>query len=411
MRNFGTLYGYELKKLLKRKTLWLAVIAVTVLIVYAAWQPKDNKRGADFLLKTRDGEEISGFVSLAQQAATPLESMRKVDGQVMDETFFQNLRDILHGSGEYIIRDRGAMLAYFYLVDNTWYAPFSQFTEGSLWEFDTAAMEQQLSMEGYYGDREETLESVWAKLPEGQADFWRKKESQVQKPFVYRNAQGWRRFQEHTYFLYMLLPVLAAVCLCGVFSEERRLRTDMLILSSKRGRFPLYLAKALAGMTALSASVLLVAAADAVVVTCQYGWDGFDAALQLWITFTSLPYTMGGATLRLYGLLLLYILIFGGFTMLISSAAQNTIAALIVPVLGMVMVENIPTNAWMGNTWIGRFWPRQFYSIGPAFTETELVPFFGGYLTNLQIGYILYGALALLLTALCWIGWRRCAEG
>lgn len=258
-----------------------------------------------------------------------------------------------------------------------------------------------------YGDREETLESVWAKLPEGQADFWRAKEAQVEKPFVYRNATGWRRLQEHTFFLYMLLPALAAAGLCGVLSEERRLRTDTLLLSSKEGRFPLYLAKVLAGITVVTAAALIMADADAIIITLHYGLDGFDAALQLWITTSSLPFTMGGATLRLYSLMLLYILIFGGLTMLISAITKNTVAALVVPVLGMIMMKYItPTNAW-----IAMYWPKHFYSVGPAFATPELVPFFGGYLTNLQVDYLIYGALALLLTTLCWLGWRHSADG
>ena len=63
-----------------------------------------------------------------------------------------------------------------------------------------------------------------------------------------------------------VIPLVAAVCLCGVFSEEKRTRADALILSSSQGRFPQYLAKVLAGITVILAATLLVIGADATAV-------------------------------------------------------------------------------------------------------------------------------------------------
>ena len=36
MKNFGTLYGYELKKLLRRKLAWIMVLVIAALMAYTA---------------------------------------------------------------------------------------------------------------------------------------------------------------------------------------------------------------------------------------------------------------------------------------------------------------------------------------------------------------------------------------
>ncbi len=106
-------------------------------------------------------------------------------------------------------------------------------------------------------------------------------EAQVEKPFVYRYVGGYQDILSDIFGLFNVIPLVAAVCLCGVFSEERRTRADALVLSSRYGRFPQYWAKVLAGITVVLAATLLVIGADIAVVLLTRGWDGFDAALQL----------------------------------------------------------------------------------------------------------------------------------
>lgn len=66
MKNFGTLYWYELKKLLKRKLAWIMVLVIAAFTAYTA-KPVSHSGGANFSLTDRAGNTISKYVSAAEQ--------------------------------------------------------------------------------------------------------------------------------------------------------------------------------------------------------------------------------------------------------------------------------------------------------------------------------------------------------
>ena len=160
-----------------------------------------------------------------------------------------------------------------------------------------------------------------------------------------------------------------------------------------------------AGLTAALAVSLLLIGVDAGIVLLTQGCDGFDGALQLGNLTSSMPLSMGQAVLIMLGLLILYGLLSGGATMLLSALTRNTIAALAGPVMLM-----------MGQAWLrldiqaAEYLPNQLFNVLPTLRNRHLVELFGVYLNNLQFGYALYGVLAVALTALCWLGWQRGAE-
>lgn len=262
----------------------------------------------------------------------------------------------------------------------------------------------EVTSEDFYRNRQEIIERQYSELTDDEIVYWQAMEAQVEKPFVYHPINGYQDVLADAFSLSNVIPLVAAVCLCGVFSEEKRTRADALIFSSKHGKFPQYLAKVLAGFTVVLAAILLVIGADAVVVLLTQGWDGFDATLQLGNSISSLPITMGQAVLILWGLLLLYGLLCGGVTMLFSAFTQNTVAALSAPVLLMIC------QAWLRlDIQAAEYLPNQIFNTIPSLRNMNLVNFFGHYLNNLQFGFVLYGGFAILLLALCWLSWRRSA--
>lgn len=329
MKNFGTLYWYELKKLLKRKLAWIMVLVIAAFMAYTA-KPVSNSGGANFSLTDRAGNTISKYVSVAEQRERISEGQQRINGQVMDERFFQNVREASNGNGLYIIKEHLEQESYFYLVDSSYYDPYDMIAYQA--ELDPA----ETTAEDFYRNRQETIERQYGGRTDGEIAYWQNMEAQVPKPFVYRYISGYQDILADVFGLSNVIPLVATVCLCGVFSEEKRTRADALILSSRQGRFPQYLAKVLAGITVILAATLLVIGADAAAVLLTQGWDGFDAALQLKNLNSSLPISIGQAMLIMLGLLLLYGLLCGGVTMLFSAFTQNTVAALAAPVLLMI---------------------------------------------------------------------------
>lgn len=398
MKHFGTLYGYELKKLLARKTSW-AVVLILAAVMASAALPNMNSGGSQASVTDRDGNTVSRYVSAVQQVVLARAGDRRISGQVMDEPFFERVRAASDGNGLYQIRDGDDLYSYFYLVDSSYQGPYA------LIAIDAGLEPKEATAEGFYEARERQLALQWADLPEEDAAYWQAMEARVEKPFVYRAVNGLRALLRDVFGLSCILPLAAAVCVCGVFSAERRTRADALIFSSRHGRFPQYLAKVLAGTTvAAAASMLIIGADTALLLT--YGADGFDAALQPEILSSSLPITMGQAVCILYGLLLLYGILTGGMTMLISVLTGNTAAAMVCPVLLMIV------QAWLRlDAQAAEYLPNQLFNANPALRNVHLVHFLGGTWNNLQFGFLLYGGLAAALLLLCWPGWRRWSRG
>lgn len=65
MKNFGTLLGYELKKLLARKLAWAAVLVLAAFMAYSAW-PNHGPGGLNASLTDQNGDTISRYVSVQE---------------------------------------------------------------------------------------------------------------------------------------------------------------------------------------------------------------------------------------------------------------------------------------------------------------------------------------------------------
>lgn len=395
MKNFGTLYYFELKKLFQRKAAWAVVLLLAVMMAFFAWPPRYTG-GYTATLTDREGNTVSRYVWANEQRELVRAGERRISGQVMDEAFFRRLREASTGDGVYLIREQLDSDSYFYLIDSSYSQPY--FMVAYNMGLDPAAT----TAEDFYGHRRELIQRQWE--TDAETAYWEAMEARVEKPFTYRYSQGYQDILSYVFGLSSMIPLAAAVCLCGVFSEEKRTRADALIFSSRHGRSPLCLAKVLAGLTAGLAAGLLPVGAIAAVILLTRGWDGFDAALQLGHLTSSLPLSMGQAALVMCGLLLLYGLLCGGAAMLLSALTRSSIAALAGPVLFMV-----------GQSWLrldvqaAEYLPNQLFNVIPSLRSTHLVELFGHCFNRLQFCSLLYGALTLLLTALCWPFWRRSA--
>lgn len=122
----------------------------------------------------------------------------------------------------------------------------------------------------------------------------------------------------------------------------------------------------------------------------------------MWQPVLPRPITVGQMLVSLLALLVLYTLVCGSISMLVSALTRSSVAALAVPVvLAQIMARfHQRPYGWKG------YLPENLIAWdGP--TNVQLVKVFGVYLDNLQFGTLLYLGIALVLLALCWLGWRR----
>ncbi len=283
MKIFGTLFGYEMKKIWMRPLTWVTVLLFSAAFVVTTLQPFFAGYGEEFTFTDADGNESSRFLTVGEQYRLRVEGARALSGQPMDEVFFQTARDTIPMDG-----NRHDRTSYFYLVDPS-YCDF--YTEFSEWLDDTA--------KHYYASRQRSVELGWKNLElnDEKTAYWRDMEARVEKPFIYQPILGPRMLMNMlgSAGLEVFLPLLVGLCVCDLYAQERRTRADKLIFSSQKGRFCLYLAKALAGAASAVLAGLIVVGAGAAANLLSYGPWGLDGAIQIppWLWGSSLPITMG----------------------------------------------------------------------------------------------------------------------
>lgn len=390
MKNFGTLFGYELKKIWTRPMTWAAVLVFCGAFVWITVQPFFRSGGATFTATDADGKEITQFLTAGEQYRLRVEGARKLSGQPVDEAFFRTAQETIPLDGERFDKE-----GYFYLIDPSYRDFYTEFSE---WLDGTA--------ERFYASHQNARELAWGRLSEKDAAYWRAMEERVEKPYIYQPVLGPRMLMNMlgSAGLEMFLPLLVGLCLCDLYAQERRTRASALIFSSPRGKRCLYLAKTLAGAVSAVLAALIVVGAGALANLLLYGPYGYDGAIQLspWLWGSSLPITMGQGILILLGLLLAYALVCGAVTALMSVWNGNSVAAVAVSVgvmIGATVLDQTQEGWW-------EFMPANLVD-ERGLNSLHITNLFGVQLNILQSGFMLYLLVALGLTVVCWLGWRR----
>lgn len=406
MKNFGTLYKYELKKLLKRKLSWAAVLALAVFCVFSI--VRRGNAGAGFTIPVMDenGNETGKLRDISGEEIrdTYLKTAGALDGRVMDDAFFQEMLENLPNL-KTLDREDLDLVVYFWTENATWHHVYSMVVglcedPGSLTaeKFYAHQREQtRLRCEQYGRDG----------LSQGEMDYWAQQAEKIQKPFVYQDYwRGTTYLTDFFYILLGLLPVAAAVCVCTVFSEDRRNRVDALVFTTRKCRVPLYLAKILAGATTAVLAGVFIVGAVVTAYLAVWGVKGLDTPFQMYDIANPRPVTIWQMFLPMLVLLVLYTLLYGGVAMLAAAVTRSSIVSLAVPVL---LVQVLDRWYQLPYGWAGYLPDNLMGWSGP--NNVELVKVFGVYLNNFQFGPLLYTGLAALLLVLCWPCWRWNAEG
>ncbi len=254
-----------------------------------------------------------------------------------------------------------------------------------------------LSDADLYVLREERLNQRMAAqgLTEAEKDFWREKEAQVRKPFVYHYHSGpanlLKAFQVFGFFVF----ILSAVGLSGVFARETADNMNQLLLCSRYGRKELYLIKFAAGITWILAAALLVLLSVLIPYGIVFGMEGMKEMLQLVKPWSMLPLTIGQMLAVYTGIYLLAAVLFASVTMLLSVSAQNSLAAAGV-LMGYLLIDlfaQVPDRySWLQKVWSLR--PNAVL-MNTGITNYRLSHLAGGMFPVFQAAAVIYAVLAI----------------
>ena len=404
MNNLGILFRYEWKKIWKRKIVW---VMGGIVFVSFLWSNLLFLVSFQTVQTDSDGnvQEIrrGGYEAYVKEC----ENARKLDGRKIDEKL---LREVWIDYENEKYKDIQALLGSVG-IENGRKAEVTVTGPGDAEQEDAFVTEGVKSW--YQGMQQAAMESVDATvgLTPAERQYWLEQDAKVEKPLTYTYAKSWGEILGYVQDVSLWLVLLCAVCLSGVFSEERRKKTDSLILSTKNGKNPVFFAKLLAAVAFAVLWILILHGLNFLRAFLFYGVEGFSAQIQLIAPRIPAAITIGQGVLLLLGITILAGVLISILSIVLSECFGSSVAVLAVvgggSLLSLIMV--IPADLRV-LAQIHDLLPVNLVSVY-TFLDYKTISVFGLRLTDLQFGYILYPLLTVIVLFLGWWKYCRCHAG
>lgn len=386
----GTLFFYELKKIVNRKIVWICIICGIILLVFSVASPLIG----DYVV---NGERLgSNYEEFQKDVAY----QKKLDGRVIDETL---LMEMQRAYRKVPLNEKKYSLTEEYQTYARPYSAIFNYVRQTTGLSGTGVLEMDVSSEILKEMRLELREVRWEEydLSEVEKEYWRSKEEQIEYPVVFRYAEGYSVLLSMAYTVGILTVFMIAICMAGVFPEEHVRKTDQQILSSRYGRKKVYWAKLCAGTLVSLCLTFIFGLITFVTAFLIYGTDGFDTAFQVIYSGSSCPITIGQAVLIIYGIVLCAGTFIGVFVMTLSENLHNSIGTLSITI-GLIILPMLVSVSdeyrLLAQLW--SYLPSEIVAVWSCFNPQTVVVF-GMILQGWQVVPILYvgiGMVAAIVT-------------
>lgn len=379
MHNFGTLYRYEMEKILRKKIVWItiAVVLFIILMIVGA------ELFGDYYV---DGVKADTHFHMFQVDKA---YQKELDGRAIDQSLLEEMQEgygkIPADADRYTLTEEYQTYARPYSVISNFVRVSTGMNTSDIrqWEPD----EQEL-----YRLNQLALEKEWDNyyLTQKEKDFWESQEENLEWPVIFRYKEGWWELFDCMNTIGLLALIAVSICLASVFTEEHSRKTDQLILCSKYGRKTVYWAKFLAGTVFSFLMCLLFIGAAFIEAFVLYGNEGFTAAFQLIDPVYAYSLSVGGAVLISYGIMIAAVVVTGAFVMMLSELIRSNIGTLSIAV-GMVFLSlfiNMPAQyRILSQLW--SYLPSEYVAVWNIYSP-QTVPLFGKILLSWQVVPVLY---------------------
>lgn len=370
MKNFGTLYWFELKKILKNR-LMIAMILITALIVL-----------------------IEAFAA----GSTPRETAKAqklLNGRQIDDALLQEMYPALTDNGRTWNAENSkyygvAMLEHILLHDND--AVLSDYTAEDL----------------YQKRRDQLFADMKADaLTDKEIAWWKAEEAKVETPFTFYAYEGALLLAQGLSGVLLCIMMISALCISQVFTVEHRQRMDQIVLSCRNGRKTMFLVKIAAGLTTVMGLSIMAAGLLTVLTLTIYGFDGMNAAVQLEIPWSPYALTMGQFIGKQLILMLTAGILYAIFAMAMSELLKNSmaVAGIMVGLFLFSQIEIIPPQYRILSQ-LRVLLPVNQISV-MSLAEYRLLPLGGQFVTGYVAAPFLYVIASILLLAVGAIAYNR----
>lgn len=373
MSNFMTLVRFELKKILTRKT---AIISLVIMMLAMGFMAS-----SDVIFRDESGK--SGFDIVTEYREQSLH----LNGRLIDNALLREMRESFEERAKAsdgtvdtkaIPEDWGTPYRAIYVIVRSIAGSGS-----NILEVDEDTLYK--AWEAYNESRWDTYY-----LTEGEKEYWREKLTEVEKPFTYYYSYGSSKLMVEFYTCSVLMLLMVTVSLSAVFSDEYSKGMDKLIMSTVKGKGKTYFAKLVAGVIFAFVGALLLILSGIIPTLIIYGAEGMNAAVQLYTETSPFDLTIGNVLCIFMVIYLITAVLYAVLTMLFSQVFRNSITSMgiMIGFLIFMMCVASPENFRVLSQILDLL-PANVLAVWSLY-DCRLVPFFGGYLTNLWAAPIAY---------------------
>lgn len=407
---FGTLYRYELKKILTRPYILLLLLAMVGVTIFLNVKPLLAQEEVAYA--EEDGTLVFDTVSRYEAIQLERRFSQEDAGCLLDNEAALEMRELNEYYLEKTIWPVSFLLLNRFLVQDaisvTFLNPLGDWTDQMADKtYEAIAYWQE---EQYQNQR----------LTQKEIDYWETERAGITTPYTLDYAKGYSGILSMAQWLNLMVLPFVFVCLCGSFSDDHVYKTWPILTSSKHGRKSLVLARLVAGETLAGGALLLLFAVTAAIQFFVHGAQGAGVPIQLLevenlrpgfgetrLCASSRVMTAGQGVLVTVGVSLLILLFAGALAMLLSKLFRRAIPALALP-LGLILLSIMfdPSYYSRIQVQIWSYFPTR--RISEEFLLDERLVSLGGIqLESITVSAWLYGLLAILCLVWCFWLYRR----
>ena len=405
---FGTLYRYELKKIMTRPYVLLLLALMVGVTLFLNVKPLLAQEEVAYA--EEDGTLVFDTVSRYEAIQLERRFSQEDTGCLLDDEAALEMRELNRSYQESATVPTFILLNRFLVQDGIAITYFNPLWDGTDQMADLTYKAIAYTQEEEYQNQRLTQEEI---------NYWKEERAEIDTPYTLGYAKGYSGILRLAYWLNLMVLPFVFVCLCGSFSDDHVYKTWPILTSSKHGRKSLALARLAAGETLAGGAILMLFAITAAIQFWVHGAQGANTPIQLLelesvllgypdvrLCDSSRAMTAGQGVLVTIGMSLLIILFAGALAMLLSKLFRRAIPALALPLgllLGSLFLES-PLFYFYGPdriyTQIWSYVP--IHRMSPEFLLDERLVSLGGIqLESITVSFCLYGLLALLAMALC----------
>lgn len=362
---FGTLFFYEIKKILKNR---FTVVLLIVMTVYSLMQGIfQSEQMGDYADRTR-------------------ELKMAIDGREIDDTL---LAELYEAADEYGVFWNETNCTYEALCD--WVRKIVDYGR-PIADYDADEI---------YQIREDTIREGMelCALTEGEEQYWEEREASVTKPLVWHSFEEMYGLFDIVQAMPLLMLFVVTLLLSQIFAGEVKDKTDPLLRCTRGGWGVTYIAKISAAVVSIFLLTVLFGGISIVTSLVLWGGNGWDAMVQNLMPLTSVPMTMGAFFGRQILVAFAACLFLTVATCFLSECFNNPVVVMGAVFGGFLLIlagaREIPMVIRPLSQFLYLLSPIDMASPNVLY-EFRLVGFGGHYLTALQFAPVLYLVLSVV---------------